>query len=197
MNFSRINECFQTITDEDVLEAMREIPGYLDITPSDFIEVYRIAFDHAVNRIKTAILAEHVMTRKVVSVLEDASLLETAVQMRDHDISGMPVLNEQGAVTGVISEKDFLSRMTEKKDPSFMQVLIQCMDDSCCLARPLKTLKARDIMSSPPVTVHKSLKLLDVANLMDRKNINRVPVCEDHNILVGIIARSDLVQAMC
>ena len=40
MNFSRINECFQTITDEDVLEAMREIPGYLDITPSDFIEVY-------------------------------------------------------------------------------------------------------------------------------------------------------------
>lgn len=197
MNFSRINECFQTITDEDVLEAMREIPGYLDITPSDFIEVYRIAFDHAVNRIKTAILAEHVMTRKVVSVLEDASLLETAVQMRDHDISGMPVLNEQGAVTGVISEKDFLSRMTEKKDPSFMQVLIQCMDDSCCLARPLKMLKARDIMSSPPVTVQKSLKLLDVANLMDRKYINRVPVCEDHNILVGIIARSDLVQAMC
>ena len=42
-----------------------------------------------------------------------------------------------------------------------------------------------------------SIKLLDVANLMNRKNINRVPVCEDHNILVGIIARSDLVQAMC
>jgi CBS domain-containing protein len=176
---------------------MKEIPGYLDITPSDFIAVYRIAFDHAVNRIKTAILAEHVMTRKVISVLEDAPLLEIAVQMRDHDISGVPVLNEQGAVTGVISEKDFLSKMTEKKDPSFMQVLIQCMDDSCCLARSLKTLKARDIMSSPPVTVHKSIKLLDVANLMNRKNINRVPVCDDHNILVGIIARSDLVQAMC
>jgi len=197
MNFSCINECFQTITDQDVLEAMKTIPGYLDITPSDFIEVYRIAFDHAVNRIKTAILAEHVMTRKVVSVLEDIPLLEAAVRMRDHDISGVPVINEQGVVTGVISEKDFLSRMTEKKDPSFMQMLIQCMDDSRCLALPLKTLKARDIMSSPPVTVHKSLKLLDVANLMDRKNINRVPVCEDNNILVGIIARSDLVQAMC
>lgn len=197
MNFSRINECFQTITDQDVLEAMKEIPGYLDITPSDFIEVYRIAFEHAVNRITTAILAEHVMTRKVVSVFEDAPLLEAACRMRDHDISGVPVLNEQGAVTGVISEKDFLSRMTEKKAPSFMQVLIQCMDDSRCLARPLKALKARDIMSSPPVTVHKSLRLLDVANLMDRKNINRVPVCGDNNIPIGIIARSDLVQAMC
>ena len=62
MNFSRINECFQTITDEDVLEAMKKIPGYLDITPSDFLEVYRIAFDHAVSRIRSAILAEHVMT---------------------------------------------------------------------------------------------------------------------------------------
>ncbi|WP_321416697.1 hypothetical protein [uncultured Desulfobacter sp.] len=70
MNFSRINECFQTITDQDVLEAMKEIPGYLDITPSDFIEVYRIAFEHAVNRITTAILAEHVMTRKVVPFLK-------------------------------------------------------------------------------------------------------------------------------
>ncbi len=81
MNFSRINECVQTITDQDVLEAMKEIPGYLDITPSDFIAVYRIAFDHAVNRIKTAILAEHVMTQKVVSVLEDAPLLEIAVSV--------------------------------------------------------------------------------------------------------------------
>lgn len=62
---------------------------------------------------------------------------------------------------------------------------------------PLKTLKARDIMSSPPVIVHKSLRLLDVANLLDRYNINRVPVCDDKNVLVGIIARSDLVQAMC
>jgi hypothetical protein len=44
MYFSCINKCFQTITDEDVLEAMKKIPGYLDITPSDFLEVYQIAF---------------------------------------------------------------------------------------------------------------------------------------------------------
>ncbi|WP_321416701.1 CBS domain-containing protein [uncultured Desulfobacter sp.] len=47
------------------------------------------------------------------------------------------------------------------------------------------------------MTVHKSLRLLDVANLMDRKNINQVPVCGDNNIPIGIIARSDLVQVMC
>lgn len=39
MNSSNINECFQGITDADVLEAMKKIPGYLDITPSDFLSV--------------------------------------------------------------------------------------------------------------------------------------------------------------
>ncbi len=197
MNFSRINECFQKITDEDVLTAMKSIPGYLDITPSDFLEIYRIAFDHAVSRIKTAILAKHVMTQKVISVGENAPLIEVVIQMGMNEISGLPVLNPAGRVTGVISEKDFLTRMNKKKAPSFMQVLLQCMDTSSCLAVSFKKLKARDIMSSPPVTINKEATLLEVATVLDRFNINRVPVTDDNNHLVGIIARSDLVQAMC
>ncbi len=197
MNFSCINECFQTITDEDVLEAMKKIPGYLDITPSDFLEVYQIAFDHAVARIKTAILAEQVMTQKVVSVKEDAPLIEAVIKMADHEISGIVVLNDDNIITGVISEKDFLSRMNKKKSPSFVQVLLQCVDSSACLAVPLKNLNVREVMSSPPITVKKDTTMLEVANTLDTFNINRVPVRDDNNRLVGIIARSDLVQAMC
>ena len=197
MYFSCINKCFQTITDEDVLEAMKKIPGYLDITPSDFLEVYQIAFDHAVARIKTAILAEQVMTQKVVSVKEDAPLIEAVIKMADHEISGIVVLNDDNIITGVISEKDFLSRMNKKKSPSFVQVLLQCVDSSACLAVPLKNLNVREVMSSPPITVKKDTTMLEVANTLDTFNINRVPVRDDNNRLVGIIARSDLVQAMC
>jgi CBS domain-containing protein len=197
MNFSNINECFQTITDEDVLEAMKKIPGYLDITPSDFLSVYQIAFDHAVSRIRTAILAEHVMTKKVLSVTENTPLIEAVIKMGENEISGLPVLNNQNVVIGVISEKDFLVRMNDKKAPSIMQVLLQCMNTSSCLAVPFKKLKARDIMSSPPVTVHQKTTLLDVAITLDQFNINRVPVIDEKNKLVGIIARSDLVRAMC
>lgn len=197
MNFSNINECFQSITDEDVLEAMKKIPGYLDITPSDFLSVYRIAFDHAVSRIRSAILAEHVMTRAVIFAIEETPLIDVATQMGENEISGLPVINNDNVVTGVISEKDFLVRMNEKKVPSIMQVLLQCMNTSSCLAVPFKKLKAMDIMSSPPTTVHLKTTLLDVANTLDRFNINRVPVIDDNKKLVGIIARSDLVQAMC
>ena len=197
MSFSCINECFQTITDEDVLEAMKKIPGYLDITPSDFLQIYQIAFEHAVSRIKTAILAEQVMTQKVIFVNEDAPLIEAVNKMAAHEISGLPVVNNDDMITGVLSEKDFLSRMNKKKAPSFVQVLLQCVDTSSCIAVPFKTLKVREVMSSPPVTVKKDTTMLEVANTLDRFNINRVPVSDDNNRLVGIIARSDLVQAMC
>jgi CBS domain-containing protein len=117
--------------------------------------------------------------------------------MAAHDISGLPVLNDDDRITGVVSEKDFLSRMNKNKALSFVQVLVQCADASSCLVVPFKTLKVREVMSSPPVTVRKETPMLEVANILDQFNINRVPVSDDNNRLVGIIARSDLVQAMC
>ncbi len=197
MKFSRLNECFQTITDDDVLEAMKKIPGYLDITPSDFLQIYQIAFDHAVSRIKTAIKADQIMTRQVITVGPDAPLIEVAARMGKNKISGLPVVDNDQVVVGVISEKDFLKGMNDLKTPSFIGVLLQCLDSSGGVAASLKSLSAADIMSSPPVTVTVTASILDVANTMDRLNINRVPVVDENANLAGIIARSDLVQAMC
>jgi CBS domain-containing protein len=197
MKFSRLNECFQTITDDDVLEAMKKIPGYLDITPSDFLQIYQIAFDHAVSRIKTAIKADQIMTRQVITVGPDAPLIEVAARMGENKISGLPVVDNDQVVVGVISEKDFLKGMNHLKNPSFIGVLLQCLDSSGGVAASLKSLSAADIMSSPPVTVTVTASILDVANTMDRLNINRVPVVDENANLAGIIARSDLVQAMC
>ena len=56
------------IKEEDILEAMRAIPGYLDITPGDFKEVYRLAFQHALERLSRAVTAAEIMTTDVVTV---------------------------------------------------------------------------------------------------------------------------------
>lgn len=198
MKFSQLDEYIQSLTNDDILHAMKEIAGYLDITPSDFMLVYRAAFEHSVNRLKTAIRAENVMTRKVVSVFKNATLSEIAEKLADHDISGLPVVEEDYTVVGVISEKDFLKRMNEGNDEvSFMRVILQCMENRGCAASALKSMNASDMMSSPPVTVLKETPVLEVANTMDQYNINRVPVVDDRNLLTGIIARSDLVQTMC
>ena len=197
MKLSAFNECRQTITDEDIVGAMKKIPGYLDITPSDFMEIYRVAYDHALHRLKHAITAEQIMTRQVISVPETAPLAEVVRLLADHDISGMPVIQPDRTLAGVISEKDFLSKMAGGKSPSFMHVILQCLEKTGCIAADIKKLTAREIMSSPAVTLKTSTPLFEVADIMDRHNINRVPVIDDTGQLAGIVARSDLIQTMC
>jgi CBS-domain-containing membrane protein len=197
MKLSAFNECRQTITDEDIVGAMKKIPGYLDITPSDFMEIYRVAYDHALHRLKHAITAEQIMTRQVVSVPETAPLAEVVRLLADHDISGMPVIGPDRTVAGVISEKDFLSKMGGSTSPSFMHVILQCLEKKGCIAADIKKLTAKEIMSSPAVTISGTTPLFEVADIMDRNNINRVPVTDDAGQLAGIVARSDLIQTMC
>lgn len=197
MKFSSLNECALPITDEDIVEAMKKIPGYLDITPSDFMEVYRVAFNHALLRLKNAIHAEEIMTRTVIFAHEHTALSDVVKKMAEHNVSGLPVIKKDQTLSGVISEKDVLSRMTEDKTLSFMRVVLQCLENSGCTARGLKKLTAADIMTSPPVTVTARTKVFEIADIMDRFNINRVPVVDEGFRLMGIIARSDLVKAMC
>lgn len=196
MKLISLIESTPTITDEDIVQAMKKIPGYLDITPSDFMEVYLVAFKHAMSRLKNAIKASQIMTKRVISINEDAPVLEAARKMAQNDISGIPILKEDQTVSGVISEKDFLIRMNDEKKPSFMRLILKCMENSGCIATDFKKLKAKDIMSSPPVTINKTTPILDIANTMDKQKINRVPVVDEGLKLVGIIARSDLVKAM-
>ncbi len=76
MKFSSLNECTMAIMDDDIIQAMKKIPGYLDITPSDFMAVYRLAFTHAMSRLKNAVKADQVMTRSVIAISEDTPLAQ-------------------------------------------------------------------------------------------------------------------------
>lgn len=224
MKNNTLNQCTIGFSDDDIIEAMRDISGYLDITPSDFKEIYQIASRHALERLKNSVKAEHVMTTSVITVEEKTSLLDAAKLMAQNNISGMPVLDSKKTLSGVLSEKDFLKRMVQKdketiiqgnkednrdnstivktnKDEkefgSFMSIIAQCLDLGGCLASDLKKLYVKDIMSYPPITVEKSMSIMEVAAIFESKGINRVPVLDSNSKLIGIIARSDLVQALC
>ena len=88
---------------------MKEIPGYLDITPRDFKEIYSLAYRQALSRLFREITAATIMTRDVVVVSEETPLAEVAAVMGERGISGVPVVDKSGRVTGIISEKDFLT----------------------------------------------------------------------------------------
>jgi CBS-domain-containing membrane protein len=189
--------CPVDMSDADVLDAMKSIPGYLDITPGDFKEIFRIAYRHAIERISQSLLARDVMSVKTVSVGQDTSLKEVAATMVVHGISGVPVISADNIVLGVISEKDFLYNMGEKKTRSTMEVIAQCLSSKGCVAVSMRTGLAKDIMTAPAITVFEDTPVFEIASIFAEKGINRVPVADKNGHLVGIVARADIFQAAC
>ncbi len=183
------------LTEADILEAMKKIPGYLDITPLDFKEVYCLAYRQAVERLSRQVTAREVMTQEVTHVQIDTPLAEVAESMGGRGVSGVPVLNRAGQVVGVISEKDFLSRMGVTGPKNFMNLVAGCLKTKGCIALPLKQQKAEDIMSSPAVTVAEDATVREIANLFTTKNINRAVVTNKDGLLLGIVSRGDIVKA--
>jgi CBS domain-containing protein len=183
------------LTDKDIYEAMKSIPGYLDITPRDFKELYCHAWRQAVERISKSVSARDIMTAEVVCVSPETPLDEVADLMGRRGISGLPVTDEAGKVLGVISEKDFLSRMGEAGPKNFMTVIAGCLKAKGCVALPVRAKKAGDIMTSPAVTVRETSSYSEVADLMAKMSVNRTPVTDADGRLIGIITRNDLIRA--
>jgi CBS domain-containing membrane protein len=182
------------LTEKDVLEAMKEIPGYLDITPRDFKEIYSLAYRRARSRLFREITAAMVMTREAIMVSEEASLAEVAAVMGENGISGLPVVNQSGRVTGIISEKDFLTQMGATGPKNFMTVVANCLASKGCVALPIKKQLAKDIMTSPPITVTVEATGNEIVALFRSRNINRVPVVDADGKVLGIVTRGDLLH---
>jgi CBS domain-containing protein len=136
-----------------------------------------------------------VMSSPVVSVRPDTSLLEAGELMLRHDISGLPVLDGEGRLVGLITERDFL-RPTgsgpDYKRPRWFQVLSGQVKDGF---RRQSERKVADVMTVDPVSITEETPLEEVVGLMDHHCIHRIPVMREAK-LVGIVSRADLLRAL-
>ena len=198
MSSANLRECAPVdISDEDVMEAMKSMQGYIDITPADFREVYRIAYALAQDRLMNALKAADIMTVPVHVVHIDTDLIATATLLAEKGISGAPVSDRDGSIVGVISEKDFLRKMGADQGGSFMQVIAHCLKNEGCVATRMVNRTAGDIMTAPPITVTADVSIGRISTLMIEKNINRLPIADATGKPVGIVTRSDLVNSYC
>jgi CBS domain-containing protein len=141
--------------------------------------------------------ARDVMTRNVISIAPDASVLEALRLMLQHKISGLPVVDGSGSVLGIVTEGDFLRRAetgTERKRPRWLELLL----GSGPLARDYVRSHARrvdEVMTHDVETVAEDAQLGDIVTLMEKHRIKRVPVVRDGRI-VGIVSRANLLRAL-
>ncbi len=182
------------ISDEDLRAALKEIKTYVDITEEDLRKIYTIALRHAKERLASKISVSDVMTGKVITVTGDVDIHEAARLLSENRISGMPVVDDKNHVAGIISEADILSLAGMKKGHTFKDILRHVLGEPLPERREGNT--AKDIMTSPAITVKPDADIRDAAKILDEKRIKRLPVVDSENRLIGIISRADIVKVM-
>jgi len=137
------------------------------------------------------------MTRHVVTIAPNASILEALRLMLEHKISGLPVVNGEGNLAGIVTEGDFLRRAetgTERKRSRWFEFLV----GPGALAADYVRSHARrvdEVMTTDIHTITEDAPLDDVVALMEKHRIKRLPVMRGGE-LVGILSRANLLHAL-
>ena len=138
-----------------------------------------------------------VMTQNAITVTPETAIAEAAGLLLQHRISGLPVVDHEGRVVGIVTEGDFLRRIetgTERRHGGWLGFLIA----PGRLAEEYAHANARkvgEVMTTGVVAVAPQDPLAEVVRLMERHHIKRLPVIENGR-LVGIVSRANLVRAL-
>jgi CBS domain-containing protein len=120
-------------------------------------------------------LVKDIMTHKVISIDADASVLKAARLMLQNHISGLPALDKDGKLVGIVTEADFLEFIVKPRRRA----------DEC---------KVEEIMTPDPYTVREEDTLEHLVEVMQRRCIKRLPVVRDGR-MVGIVSGANLIAA--
>jgi CBS domain-containing protein len=141
--------------------------------------------------------AMDVMTNKVITVDENASVQEVAKLLVEHGISAVPVVDKDNRVIGMVSEGDLLHRAETGTDRRRSWWLEQMTATNQLAAEYVKShsAKVKDVMTRNVLSVTEATRVADIAVLLETHRIKRVPVLRDGK-LVGIVSRANLVRAL-
>lgn len=144
--------------------------------------------------------AKDIMTTQVITVKPDTDILQAAKLLLDNHINGLPVVDDEGSLQGIICQADLITQQEKLPLPSFFVLL----DTPIPLHLPktiekeihkITATKVSDAMTPHPVTVAPETSLEELATLMVKHNIHTLIVM-DHDKLVGIIGKEDILRTL-
>jgi len=141
--------------------------------------------------------AHQIMTKDVISVTPHTSIEDAARIMLLNKISGLPVVEDNGTLVGMVSQSDFLRRSeigTGRKRPAWLQFFVGPGRAAADFIRE-RGRKIEDVMTTGPITVEEETPLEELVGLMEKHDIKRLPVMNG-KALVGIVTRTNLLQAV-
>ena len=141
--------------------------------------------------------AHQIMTRSVATVAPDATIVDAANIMLGRHISGLPVVDASGKLVGIVSEGDFIRRTeigTGRRRSRWLQFILGSGKSASDFVHEHGR-RIAEVMTESPVTITEDTSLADIADLMERKNVKRLPVLRGDEV-VGMITRANLLQAV-
>ncbi len=139
--------------------------------------------------------AADVMVRDVVTVAPDATVRDLAKTLVDHRISAVPVVDAEGRLVGIVSEGDLLRRteLGMERQRSWLDVfsLPETLTQEFVKSHALKV---ADVMTRDVVTAEEEASLAEIANLLERHHVKRLPIVRGGRV-VGIVSRANILQA--
>ena len=141
---------------------------------------------------RARLTARDVMTPNVITVRPEATVKDVAAVMLRHHVSGLPVVTEDGGLVGIVTEADLLYKEEGRPQAGRFHKTFRPFRRATFLKKA-EGLTASDLMTAPVISVEEITPLHEIAALMVRRRVNRVPVMKADR-LVGIVSRADVMQ---
>jgi CBS domain-containing membrane protein len=180
------------LTDEDILDAMQHIPGYLDISTEDFRIIYHLAHRHALGRQFGNLRADKLMRTGMLALPPDMMLDDAAKALVRSSYKALPVVDAKGCVTGILTENDFLRRL---KVASFLELLLSMLDQAFELKHKCHETPVSQAMTTPVVTIDQYAGFMEIIAAFHRHAGRSLPVVDSDGRLLGLLLRKDILSA--
>jgi len=144
--------------------------------------------------------AADIMTKNVISVTQETSVIELAKLLTTHNISGVPVLDASDKLIAVVTENDLIDQSKKLHIPTVVTILdsVFYLENPDKMEAEMKKIAATtvaEICSGTPKTILPDTRLDEIATIMAEGNIHTLPVL-DNEILIGIIGKKDIIKTL-
>ncbi|QJD58290.1 CBS domain-containing protein [Pseudomonas sp. gcc21] len=172
------------INDEDLDSALDEFGEFVDINREDLQQIVRNTERSAMRRHMRDTCAAQIMSRDVLSVTPDTSVLQTLQMLRHHHVKTVPVIDQKGVLVGIVSLGDLMGQVDASPGRLF--------------AARMKIWREQPVskwMTSPVISADSQMHIVDMIPLMSRHGLHSLPIMDDGK-LVGLVTQTDLIAAL-
>jgi CBS domain-containing membrane protein len=180
------------LSDEDILDAMQHIPGYVDISTEDFREVYHLAHRHALQRLLGRVRVEDLMRTGIEPLRPDMKLDKAAESMARQGLKRLPVVDAEQRVVGMLTETDFLRRLSAD---TFLELLLHLVTDVNSFSHRCHETPVSEAMRTPAITAGENDSFFDVIAAFHKHEGRSMPLVDAAGHLRGLLLRKDFVHA--